>query len=91
VSTRMSVRMSESAKRAWDRRRKAFDDQLKADNALLERADELIAENALLRKALADAPHAYGCGWFSWGYDVERANAACNCWKAAAPRTQEKP
>ncbi len=48
---------------------------------------ELRAENALLRKALADAPHADSCDFN--GRLI--SHPTCTCWKAALARAEVKP
>jgi hypothetical protein len=53
--------------------------------------DELTRENALLRKALAGAPHTSMCS--SWDYvnDDSLVRRPCDCWKAALARIPEAP
>ncbi len=59
-------------------------------DTLLEEISDLRAGNAVLRKALEDAPHGNLCMLFIEHYGLSKP-AACDCWKAALARIPEVP
>ena len=64
--------------RAWDQSMEIIRNQALQNN-------NLIAENALLRKALRDAPHDRHCNGMSNLMAGDGPPGPCDCWKSRIP------